>query len=82
MFYFEVLKENYKVIDIVISQPLDFQKAYERRIVKKINNFNVSLVSLDDLITMKEANGRRKDLDDIQKLREAKQIEKDLGIGL
>ena len=36
---------------------------------------NVTIVSLDDLILMKEFSGRGKDLDDIQKLKLVKQFE-------
>ena len=74
-FSFYHKKNNYKVIDIVISHPLDFLKAYEKRIEKHIFNFNVSLISLDDLIIMKNASGRARDLDDIKKLKKAKQLE-------
>ncbi len=79
-FSFYHKKENYQVIDIVISQPLNFNKAYNKRVVKIINGINVSLISIDDLIKMKEAAGRVKDFDDIKKLELVKQIEKGTGI--
>jgi predicted nucleotidyltransferase len=47
---------------------LEFEKAYERRIVGMIEGVEVSMVGLDDLKTNKEASGRYKDLDDLEHL--------------
>ncbi len=75
IFSFYNEKRNFEVVDIVIEQPLDFNKAYENRVIKNINNINVSVVSLDDLTIMKKLSGRVKDLDDVKKLKQVKLLE-------
>lgn len=81
-------KRTFEAVDIVIVQPLDFNKAYENRVIKKINNIDVSVVSLEDLTTMKETSGRVKDLEDVKKLnevkimKEEKNIDSGVGFGL
>jgi hypothetical protein len=65
-FYHE--KENYKVLDIILVHPLDFNKAFSHKTVKSAGGIDINLVSLDDLITMKAASGRGQDLSDIAML--------------
>jgi hypothetical protein len=67
--------ENFKVIDLVISQPLDFEKAYGRRVMKDIDGVAVSLVSIDDLIKMKLHSGRVLDMRDVEDLGVVKAID-------
>lgn len=56
-------------IDVFVQEPLDFQKAYQRK-----SNFTLSpktkapVLSLEDLISLKKQAGRKKDLDDIEHL--------------
>lgn len=73
-FSFYHLKGNYKVIDIVIDCPLNFDAAYERRVEFTIQDINIPVASIDDIILMKEASGRPVDESDIAMLREAKRI--------
>jgi hypothetical protein len=47
---------------------LEFQAAYARRRIARLNQVEVSLVALDDLRANKLAAGRRKDLDDLDQL--------------
>lgn len=61
--------DHYKVVDIVISHPLDFDTAYQNRTEKIIKDFRINLVSIDDLITMKKHSGRSQDLSDIELLK-------------
>jgi hypothetical protein len=70
-FSFHHSKENYKVVDIVLDHPLDFEEAYARRIVKKLETLELHLASIEDLISMKEKSARPKDLKDIEFLRKA-----------
>ncbi len=67
-------KENYKVIDIVIVHPLDFEAAFENKDIKKANGFDVNVVSIDDLIKMKKLVGRSQDISDIKMLRKVKKF--------
>jgi hypothetical protein len=67
-FSFYHKKENYKVLDIILVHPLDFNKAFSHKTVKSAGGIDINLVSLDDLITMKAASGRGQDLSDIAML--------------
>ncbi|HWR88664.1 MAG TPA: hypothetical protein VN260_00255, partial [Dissulfurispiraceae bacterium] len=67
-FSFHHKKENYKVLDIILVHPLDFNKAFSNKTVKSAGGIDINLVSLDDLITMKAASGRGQDLSDIAML--------------
>ena len=73
-FSFYHSKENNKVIDIVISYPLSFSDAYARAEKRTVNNIEIPIVSIDDLISMKEFAARPKDLSDRDMLLEARRI--------
>ena len=47
-----------------------FEKTWENKIEDRYGETSVYFASLDDLISMKEAAGRQKDLDDLKYLRE------------
>lgn len=51
-------------LDVVLEFPFIFDSAYERRSVLKIGDYDISLVSIDDLQRMKEALGRAQDIAD------------------
>ncbi len=51
-------QNNAEHVDIIIEHPIDFQKAYKKREQIKSGGMNISLISLADLIKMKEAAGR------------------------
>ncbi|NHI94334.1 MAG: hypothetical protein EAX96_17715 [Candidatus Lokiarchaeota archaeon] len=65
-------RENYKVVDIILVHPLDFLKAFERKTIKKIDETEIYIVSIDDLILMKEVVGRKQDFSDIELLKKVK----------
>lgn len=73
-FSFHHSKENYKVVDIVLDHPLNFEEAYARRVVKKFESLELHLASIEDLISMKEKSARPKDLKDIEFLKKAKEL--------
>lgn len=62
----------YKVVDIVLVHPLDFEKSFINRTVKKAKGIDIYLASLDDIIKMKEFSGRSQDLSDIEMLKKAR----------
>jgi len=62
-------KENFKVIDIIISHSLNFEQAYQSKVIQKAKSIEIYLISIKDLITMKQASGRGQDLSDIKLLR-------------
>lgn len=66
--------ENYKVIDIVISHNLDFEDSFKNAIIKKVNNIEIFIASIDDIIKMKQETGREQDKSDIEMLMKVKQF--------
>lgn len=56
-------------IDLFVEEPLDFEAAWERRVRARLPGLEVSVVSLRDLIALKEAAGRPQDLADLEVLR-------------
>lgn len=56
-------------IDIFLSNPLDFKKAYEVKKMVQIRSIDIPVISLEDLIAMKEKAARPNDLEDVKKLR-------------
>ena len=67
-FSFYHKKDNYKVIDIVLVHPLDFEKSFINRTVKRAKDIDIYLASIDDVVKMKECSGRSQDLSDIEML--------------
>lgn len=67
-FSFYHKNENYKVIDIVLVHPLDFEKSFKNRTVKRAKDIDIYLASIDDVVKMKEFSGRNQDLSDIEML--------------
>lgn len=57
-----------------LVHPLNFEDAYRKRIVKKVKDVEISLVSLEDLITMKEFSGRDQDLSDVEMLKKVARL--------
>lgn len=71
-FSFYHQKENYKVVDIVLVHQLDFEDAFKNKSVKKAQNIEIYLVSIDDLIKMKKSAGRSQDSSDVKMLKKVK----------
>jgi hypothetical protein len=67
----------YKVVDIVLVHPLDFEKAFEHRTVKSVQGVEFNLASIDDLIASKSFSGRPQDLSDIALLHKAKRYQEE-----
>ncbi|MDN3512968.1 MAG: hypothetical protein NG747_01055 [Candidatus Brocadia sp.] len=67
-FSFYHKNENYKVVDIVLVHPLDFEKSFKNRTVKRAKDTDIYLASIDDIVKMKEFSGRPQDLSDIEML--------------
>ncbi|TFF87146.1 MAG: hypothetical protein EU549_05315 [Promethearchaeota archaeon] len=62
---------NYKVVDILIELPFKFEDAYSTKVTKKIRSIEIYLVSMENLIIMKQKAGREQDLSDIKLLKKA-----------
>lgn len=73
-FCFYHVEDPSRVVDLVRNHPFPFQKAYGRKHVLPAGRTTVSIACLDDLIVMKRAAGRPKDLSDVEMLEEARRI--------
>lgn len=63
-------------IDIVIDSPVDYDKAHKRTNKVKLHGVTIPVVSIDDLIKMKEKTDRQQDKADIRYLKELKSEKK------
>lgn len=68
-FSFYHKKDNYKVVDIVLVHPLEFDMSFQSKTVKSAAGVDIFLASIDDLIKMKAAAGRGQDISDIEMLK-------------
>ncbi len=69
-------KAPFKVIDIFLVNPIDFEEAYTNKKVMKIKGISINIASIDDLIKMKSACGRPRDIEDIDHLMRIKELRK------
>lgn len=56
-------------VDVLIDPPMDIEGALARAVWRGVQDVRVSLVSVDDLIQLKEKSGRAQDRSDIEHLR-------------
>ena len=66
-------RDEFEYIDIMIQDYVDFEKAYKNRKILSDDQISVSVISIDDLISLKELAGRGRDLVDLKILRELKE---------
>ena len=57
-------------IDILIDTPVDYKKAINKVVYKRIENITIPVVCINQLIKMKKDTGRRQDKADIKYLKE------------
>lgn len=62
------------VVDLFVDSPIDFAELHQHSVIKEIEGVNVSVASIDDLITMKRLAGREIDQSDIRELQQIKEI--------
>lgn len=61
-----------KEIDVIIDSPVDYTLGVQHSRTVTLQGVPVSIVSIDDLIMMKEITGRKQDAADIRYLKELK----------
>lgn len=71
-------KDNFKAIDIGVNLPNIDQILRKKKFVKA-RNFNIPVISMNDLIKMKEDLGRPKDIIDAENLKKIKQEKNEKG---
>ena len=67
-FSFVPQNDNPLQIDIITEESLKFETFSKNKIIKKMENTNIPLIHINDLIKMKKAANRRKDIDDLEAL--------------
>lgn len=55
-------------LDVLVKPAVPFEPAYERRVMFKVEDFEVSAISVPDLIALKSGTGRQVDRSDIETL--------------
>jgi predicted nucleotidyltransferase len=76
VFTFIDLIDPVKHIDIFLKNPIDFEHAYHERKVLALKDIKINLVSVEDLIAMKQLSGRPRDIEDITHLRKVLEMKK------
>lgn len=56
-------------VDVLIAPPLDIEIALKRAVRREVSEVSISLISIEDLIRLKEQTGRAQDQSDIEHLR-------------
>lgn len=57
-------------LDLFVQEPFDFDAAYGRALSVPLQDVRVTVVALEDLVAMKRAAGRARDLEDVEALLE------------
>ncbi len=65
-------KANIMSMDVLIDIPLGFAEMWERKTTRTTEDIDVHIVSVDDLIRLKEYSNRKQDIDDIYLLSQLK----------
>ncbi len=73
-FSFNPPKNNPLQIDIIIEESLNFKKIVQNKVIKKIDNVSIPVVSINDLIKMKKKASREQDVIDLKALIQLKSI--------
>jgi len=63
------------IVDVIVDGSLRFKELFERSVIKKLDDLDVPVVSIDDLIDFKKKAGRPKDLEDLRWLVNSKKLD-------
>ena len=74
VFSFYNPEDDLEVIDIMIQDYLGFDEAYVKKKILSDGKISVSVISIDDLIKLKEMADRPRDRDDIEVLKKLKEL--------
>ncbi|NQT07350.1 MAG: hypothetical protein HQ575_07415 [Candidatus Omnitrophica bacterium] len=70
-------KDDLKEVDIIIESPVTFKEAEGTRILVKTGDLKLPVISISNLIKMKQGTGRGVDMLDIKQLREIEILRRD-----
>ena len=74
VFTFENSSAPVEAIDFFLENPLDFDVAWRRKKIVRVEDFEVYLAHPDDIIYLKKLSGRPQDIEDIKALEKLKKI--------
>ena len=66
-------RKEFELIDVFIQSPIDFEEAYSKKKLFKVEKVNIPTISYDMLIKMKQQSDREMDLRDIGYLKRIKE---------
>ena len=69
-----VAPKSYEQVDVFLHDPIVFEEAYQRKRVVPVADFNITVVSLDDLKKLKRDSGRDKDISDLNQLSKVEKL--------
>lgn len=75
VFSFINLKNPMEMVDVFVQEPYPFDELYQRRYDVQVGDATVAVLGAEDLIALKEAAGRAKDLYDIKLLKDRRDDE-------
>ncbi len=64
---------NFATVDVLVDTPFNFDEIWNRKEIRKVNEVPIHLISMDDLILMKEYSNRAQDKEDVLLLSKLKQ---------
>jgi hypothetical protein len=67
------------IVDLFVENPIPFEDLWMRSTEAELGSIQIRIAAIEDLILLKEQAGRSKDLDDIEKLRQIQQLQKEKG---
>jgi len=67
--------KSYEEVDIIIKSPINFKEASKNAKIVNVEELDLPVISIDNLIKMKQATGRIHDIDDIKNLQKFKRIQ-------
>ena len=74
VFSFAIPEYSFLSIDVMIESPVTYQEAKKRAAKARMDSLTIPLVSIQDLIRMKEKAQREKDLSDIRALKQVRKV--------
>jgi hypothetical protein len=74
-FSFYHTNEIYKVDDVILSHPLDFESSFSRKLIRRVNDTELYVITVNDLIMMKKFSGRERDLNNVYLLEKARSLQ-------
>ena len=71
-------KDSFEEVDIIIDSPVTFEKAKKSTSIIKAGDIALPVISIDNLIKMKEKTGRETDKFDVKELKVIRRLRKKL----